>query len=159
MSMGKILAGFLVISALVMGVGLYYTAEVAYFEEVSADAPAAQMRLVSVATGTPEPILTENVTAIDRDTSPISFRACFTTPMSLAMLTETYEVMEDAVPLNGPRMFDCFDAAAVGAGLESGNAVAFMAEPDIREGVDRVIAIFPDGRGYAWHQRNEKLED
>ena len=157
--MGKFLAGFLVITALAMGFGLYYTAEVAYFEEVSADAPEAEMRMVSVATGTPEPILTENVTAIDRDTSPISFRACFTTPMSLAMLTETYEVKEDAVPLNGPRMFDCFDAAAVGAALETGEAIAFLGERDIREGVDRVIAIFPDGRGYAWHQRNEKLED
>ena len=159
MSTGKLLAGFIVIAAIIMGAGLYYTQIYAYFDEVSADAPEAEMRLTSVVTGQPETILAEGFEAIDSDSSPIRFRACFTTPLSLAMLTETYEVMEDAVPLNGPGWFECYNAQEVGAALETGEATAFLGERNIKDGVDRVVAVFPDGRAFAWHQLNKKYKD
>lgn len=159
MTMGKFLAGFIVIAAIAMGVGLYYTQVYAYYEEVSADAPAAQMRLTSLATGQPEPILASGFEAIDSESSPLRFRACFTTPQTQAMLSETYVAMDDAVPLTGPDWFDCYDAAEVGAALENGEALAFLSERDIHDGVDRVIAVFPDGRAFAWHQLNEKYKD
>jgi hypothetical protein len=28
----------------------------------------------------------------------------------------------------------------------------------VRPGADRVIAVFPDGRAYVWHQWNGRLE-
>jgi hypothetical protein len=56
------------------------------------------------------------------------------------------------VPLNAPAAFPCFDAAAIGAALESGEALAFLSEPEIHPGVDRVVAVFADGRAFAWHQ-------
>ena len=157
MSMGKFLAGFIVIASIVMGAGLYYTQVYAFYDEVAAD--QVELRLTSLASGQPEPILAENVQAIESNSSPIRFRACFTTPMSLAMLTETYQPMTGAVPLNGPGWFDCYDASEVGAALEAGTATAFLGEANIRDGVDRVIAVFPDGRAYVWHQLNEKYKD
>ena len=36
----------------------------------------------------------------------------------------------------------------------AGEARAFLAVQDVRYGIDRVVAVFPDGRGFAWHQIN-----
>jgi hypothetical protein len=75
------------------------------------------------------------------------------------MLSETYRLYDNPTPLNAPGWFDCFDAAAIGAALEKGEALAFLAEAEIRPGVDRVVAVFADGRAYAWHQLNGSLEN
>ncbi len=158
MNVGKIAVGFIVIVALLGGAVLYYTQVYAYYQPV-AFRPGAEIRLTPVVGGVPEPMLAEDVSGIDGDSSPIRFRACFTTPMSLALLSETYRVYEGAEPLNAPGWFDCFDAAAIGAALETGEALAFLSEANIHPGVDRVVAVFPDGRAFAWHQLNDSLKD
>jgi hypothetical protein len=155
---GKIVGGIIVLSALLTGAAVFYLQEYAFYEPVQASAPAAEIRLTSVETGQPEPILAEGFEGIDADSSPLRFRGCFHTPLSLALLTETFTVYDNATPLNGPNWFGCFDAARIGADLESGAAVAFLSEHEIRPGVDRVVAIYPDGRAYAWHQLNENAE-
>lgn len=139
--------------ALIAGVSIYYLQEYAFYSEVPA-ADVGGVQLVSVSTGQPEPILFENFKAIDSDSSPVRFRACFETPTSLATLTETFAVYDAPVPLNAPRWFGCFDAQAIGAALETGQAVAFLAQKDVSYGVDRVAAILPDGRGFEWNQIN-----
>lgn len=149
---GRLVAGGTVLIAAVAGAAMYYLQVYGYYYEVAPDAPEAQMRMVSVATGAPEPIIADDVRAIDADSSPLRFRACFTTPTSLATLTETYQLAEKPVPLNGPSWFDCYDAGAIGEALESGEAVAFVSQTAIHPGVDRIIAVFPDGHAYAWHQ-------
>lgn len=153
MNVGRIAVGAIVISAILGGIGLWYTADRAFYEPVAFQ-PGEEIRLVPLASDQPEPILAEAVQGIDADSSPIKFRACFTTPMSLAMLTETYRPYEGAVPLNAPTVFPCFDADAIGAALETGEALAFLSEPNITYGIDRVVAITGDGQGYAWHQIN-----
>ena len=75
------------------------------------------------------------------------------------MLTETFVPYEEATPLTAPGWFDCFDAVQIGADIEQGNALAFLGERNIKDGVDRVVAIYPDGRGFAWHQLNEKYQE
>jgi Family of unknown function (DUF6446) len=148
---GRVAVGFIVLSAALGGAFLWYTAERAFYEPV-AFTPGAEIRLVPLASDQPEPILVEGIEGTDAESSPIKFRACFSTPLSLAMLTETYRPYENAVPLIAPTAFPCFDAAAIGAALETGEAVAFLSEPDIHSGVDRVVAVFQDGRAFAWHQ-------
>jgi hypothetical protein len=148
---GRVAVGFIVLTAVLGGAALWYTAERAFYEPV-AFTPGEEIRLVPLASDMPEPILVEGIEGTDAESSPIKFRACFTTPMSLAMLTETYRTYDNAVPLNAPAAFPCFDAAAIGAALEVGEAVAFLSEPGIHPGVDRVVAVFQDGRAYAWHQ-------
>jgi hypothetical protein len=66
--------------------------------------------------------------------------------------------VEEPTPLTAPGWFDCFDAAAIGAALEAGEAEAVLGERNARAGVDRVFAVFPDGRVYGWHQLNGTLE-
>jgi len=164
MNTGKIFAGVIVISALAVGAAVYYLQVYAYYDKVSySDDPAmqgaTQIRLTSLATNEPEPILVEDFQGIDADSSPLRFRACFTTSQSQAMLTETYVTIEKPVPLNGPKWFDCYNAQDIGAALESGEAIAFLGENEIHDGVDRVVAVFPDGRAFVWHQLNDKYEE
>jgi len=156
--MGKLAVGFIVTTAFLAGAFLWYTAEQAFYEPVVFQ-PGAEVRLVVLATGAPEAILVNDITGTDATSSPIKFRACFTTPHSLAMLSETYQAYPDAEPLFAPASFDCFDAAEIGKALETGEALAFLSEPDIQPGVDRVVAVFGDGRGYAWHQLTKSLKD
>ena len=139
----------ILVSALAAGIFLYYFQVIAFYDEVT----APDVVLTTVA-DVPEPIPADDVRAIDSDSSPIRYRACFTTPLSLATLTETYAIYPDAEPLNAPGWFDCYNAQAIGAALEDGTAVAFLSVRDITWGVDRVAAVLPDGRGFVWHQIN-----
>lgn len=154
MNAGKLAAGAIVVTALVAGIAMYWLQVYAYYEDVVFE-PGNEIRLVPVASDMPEAILAENVTGIDADSSPLRFRACFTTPLSQAMLTETYRLYENPEPTIGPSWFSCYDAQTIGAALEAGEALAFLSEPLADYGMDRVVAVFPDGRAFAWHQINE----
>jgi len=152
--MGKFLAGFIVITAVLAGAAMYYLQVYYYYAPVPANG-TDDVQMTSLVSGLPEPVLYDSFEAIDADSSPIRYRACFTTTMSQAMLTETYELYGDAVPLTAPGWFDCFDAVTLGADLEAGRALAFLGQKDIEYGIDRVVAITDDGRGYVWHQLND----
>ena len=88
---GKIIAGFLVLSGAVAGITMYWLQVYAFYKDV-AFVPGQEITLTLIENGQPEPILAEDVTGIDADSSPIRFRACFRTPMTQAMLTETYKI-------------------------------------------------------------------
>ncbi|MDE9450821.1 histidine kinase [Aliiroseovarius sp. Z3] len=153
---GKIIGIFIVTTALIAGIAIYWLQLYAFYDDVSLN---TELRMTNVVTGEPEVVLYDSFQGIDADSSPLRFRGCFTTTMSLAMLTETFETYDQATPLTAPGWFDCFDADQIGAALETGEAIAFLGERNIQDGVDRVVAIFPDGRGYAWHQLNEKYSE
>jgi hypothetical protein len=155
---GKLIVGAIVIVAAIAGAVLWYTAERAYYTPVAFQ-PGAEIRLVPLTSDQPEAIIVSGVEGIDADSSPIKFRACFTTPLTLATLTETYRDYPGAEPLVAPSGFDCFDADAIGRALETGEALAFLSEPNIHPGVDRVVAVFADGRAYAWQQLNAQFKD
>lgn len=155
---GKIVAIGILATAVAVGAGVYYFSNFAYYEPVE----DPTVSLTSLVSETPEEILIDEIEAIDAFSSPIRFRACFSTPMSQALLTETYEVFEAPEPRNAPPWFDCFDADAIAEGLADGSAIAFTGTRNIQFGIDRVVAVFADGRGYVWHQLNdcgEKLYD
>jgi len=146
---GKIVGGAIVGMAIAAGAALYYFQVYHFYTPVAA--PEVSLTLLG---GEVEPILAEDVEAIDAESSPIRYRACFTTPMSLGTLTETYVIYPDAEPLRAPGWFSCFDAEALGAALQRGEAVAFLGEANIVYGIDRVVAVHTDGRGFAWDQIN-----
>jgi hypothetical protein len=155
---GKLVGSFIVIVALGFGAVVYYMQEYGYYQTVSADTEAASLTLTPIEGDQPETLPTEGFEGVDADSSPLRFRSCFRVDVSLATLTETYKVYPEATPLIGPNWFSCFDAKRIGADLETGRAVAFLSEKDIRPGVDRVVAIYPDGRGYAWNQLNGETD-
>lgn len=150
---GKVVGGGLLISGAIAGLALYYLQVYGFYTEV--EAPVEGIALIPLSGGASDPIPTDAFQAIDADSSPIRYRACFTTPSSLALLTETYQLAPHAAPRNAPRWFDCFDAADIGAQLETGTARAFLSRKNIHYGVDRIVAVTEDGRGYAWHELND----
>jgi DNA-binding transcriptional LysR family regulator len=149
---GKILAAMIVIAAIAAGIGVWYTQNYAYYRELDPKDPAALVRLLPLSGGAPEDLIATEVKAIDSDSSPIRFRGCYQIETSIATLTETYQTFAKPVPLNAPGWFDCYDAVEIGEALEKGEAVAFLAQPLVHPDVDRVVAVFPDGRAFAWHQ-------
>lgn len=155
---GKIAAGAIVISAAVAGVAIWYLQVYAFYEPVNFT-PGQEILLTTIEGGQPEPILAEGVTGIDADSSPLRFRACFTTPLTHGMLSETYVAYDGAEPLIAPGWFDCFDAVEIGTALERGEALAFLSQSSVATDVDRVVAVFPDGRAFAWHQLNPAAKD
>ena len=150
--MARVMIVVMLLSAAVLGGVLYYQQVYAYYDEVPVN--AAAVMLTSVNTGAAEPIVVLNFQGIDAASSPLRYRACFESTLSLATLTETFVIVENAEPRVAPRWFDCFDAAQIGADLQT-DAVAFMGVENIEYGIDRIVAVYPDGRGYAWHQINE----
>lgn len=148
---GRIAGYAILISAALAGAGVYYLQVWGYYDRLAPDAPAAQIA-VTRADGTVEPLAVADVQAIDSGSSPIRFRACFTLPAGFD--PAGYAPYPAAEPLVAPGWFDCFDARALGAALAAGQATAILGQENYRYGIDRVLAVTPDGRGYAWHQIN-----
>ena len=148
---GKIIVIAILLSSLVAGIALYYLQVYGFYEPVTEQ----DVQLVSIVSDKPEPISFVTFEAIDADSSPIRFRACFTTNLSLAMLSETYVGLAEATPRNAPGWFDCFDARAIATELAADTALPFLGQKNIAFGVDRIVAITKDGRGYVWHELND----
>jgi len=146
--------GGLLVFAAVFGAALWYAQIYAYY---SVSEPSDfEMSLTLVGGGEPLPILAHDFKILTAETSPLKFRACFKVDNSIPMMTETYEVYDHATPLVPPPWFKCFDAGRLTDDLESGAAVAFLSIKDVAKGVDRVVAVYGDGRAYAWHQLSPK---
>ena len=102
---------------------------------------------------------------IDAASSGLKLRACFrlgkdatdTTmdPVELMLLPKP----ATPTPLNPPFWFDCFDAAQLTDDLASGQAFSVLAQENELDGIDRIVAFYPSGRGYMWRQLNEKYQD
>ena len=146
---GRLLAAAIVLAAVLAGTAMWWLQTRGYY--VDLDAEVETMTIVPAAGGPRRPIPVEDFEGIDSDSSPIRYRACFRTDP--AILDDAMRA-EDAVPLNAPGWFDCFDAEAIGAALEAGEAAALLSRANEPYGIDRVIALLPDGRGFAWTQIN-----
>ncbi|MGD9863248.1 MAG: DUF6446 family protein [Pseudodonghicola sp.] len=150
---GKFIASLIVLCALVAGVAIYYLQVYGYYYEVTPK-PGKDVSLVVAASGEPEIIPYADFRAIDADSSPIRYRACFTTTLSDAELAARYAPVSGGEPLVAPGWFDCFDAEEIGTGIEAGRMHIYLSVKNIAYGVDRVVAVAPDGRGWAWHELN-----
>ena len=151
---GRILVIILVASAAIAGAAMYYLQVYAFFIRLPADteiritAPGAIMAL---------PVTITAFEGVDADSSPLRFRACFRLADVRAL--DAAQPVADPQPLVGPRWFSCYDAGEVSDALATGQARAVLSEREIARGVDRIIAVWPDGRAVAWHQLNGTLED
>ena len=151
---GKIAILAIFFSAVIMGGAVYYLQVYGYYRTVE-PIPGADVQMAMQDGTGPAPIAYGDFQAIDADSSPIRYRACFTTPLTLEKLQQERVVAPGMEPRNGPGWFDCFDAAAIGAELDAGTAVTFMGQKNVAYGVDRIVAITQDGRGYVWHDLND----
>jgi len=180
---GRFLVGALVISSVLAGVLLFFTTNHAYYKEVRltdantgiVDDPRSTnpsenliegeigqrkdmlittIRLTARADGRLQPIPVTGFSGIDALTSPLKFRGCFRVGYSLAELVESFSLATRPTPLRPPSWFDCFDTKSLTRDLGEGRAIAFLGERDIVPGVDRLVAVYPDQKAFAWHQLN-----
>ncbi|MEL7460406.1 MAG: DUF6446 family protein [Pseudomonadota bacterium] len=149
---GRTVGLVLIASALAAGAGMYWAQVYAFYDPV--EAKVEDVQLTGLVSGVGEPIPHENFKGIDADSSPLRYRACYDIGLSLAALSEEFVAYADPVPLEAPGWFDCYDADEVGSALETGAALAFLGEANVTYGIDRVVAVFRDGRARAWHQIN-----
>lgn len=150
---GKLLAILLLLSAAVAGGGMYYLQVYGFYYEVK-PTPGKDVMLLVEGAEEPSAISYAAFQAIDADSSPIRFRACFETDLALDELQTTFSEAEDVTPLTAPGWFDCYDAVALADALKSGHARAFIGQKNIHYGVDRIVAVTQDGKGYIWHALN-----
>ncbi len=150
---GKLLAILLLVSAALAGGGMYYLQVYGFYYDV-APSPGEDVALLVDGADAPVAIEYSGFQAIDADSSPIRFRACFDTDLTLDELQSTYQLADEATPLTAPGWFDCYDAVALADALKSGQAQAFIGQKNIHYGVDRIVAVTQDGKGYIWHALN-----
>ena len=142
---GRIMVIVLVLAGVLGGFGMYYLQVYAYYDRL---APLSSLT-VAGADG-PVTLAVRDYQGIDSDSSPLRQRACFTVdPLPGGLVPHA-----TPTPLNAPGWFDCFDARAIDADLTAGRAAAWLVEGNFRYGFDRVMAVYPDGRAYLWHQIN-----
>ncbi|SNR25400.1 histidine kinase [Paracoccus sediminis] len=147
---GKIIGIGLPAIGVIAGGGLWYLQEYHFYNRL----PAAETITVQTASG-PETLPVTGFQGIDADNSPLRWRACAV----LAAPPVDPVPFQGATPLGTPGWFDCFDYGRLTEDLESGAAQAVLSQSEIRPDVDRVLAIYPDGRVYGWHQYNDKTPE
>lgn len=142
---GRLVAILLLVCGLMAGGGMYYLQVYGFYDRLPATA-----RLAAQGEGGPLVLAVTGFQGIDSASSPIRYRACFTLtdrPEGLVPYTAPQ-------PLNAPRWFGCFDARAIGQDIAAGRAEAFLLQGNFAYGFDRVMALYPDGRAFAWQQVN-----
>ena len=94
-----------------------------------------------------------NYQGIDSESSGLKLRECFVVNSLDDIKLPKHE---KPTPLIAPFWFKCFDAKRITKDLEDGKASAFLFKKDEFDGIDNVIAIYPDGRSFRWRQLNAK---
>ena len=153
MNWGKVAAASITLAAIAAGGGMWYAQEYGYYDRIDPEGSDARIAVTTPA-GTRDLTLT-GFDGIDADSSPLRWRACAVADDVPADALP----FDDPTPLIAPRWFDCFDAQQIGADLESGAAHAVLSMAEIRPDVDRVLAVYPDGRVFGWHQYNDKTPE
>ena len=90
---------------------------------------------------------------IDSESSALKLRECFVIDSLDNFDLSKYE---KPTPLTAPFWFKCFNAEKITKDLSDGTASAFLLKKEEFDGIDDVIAIYPDGKSYRWRQLNSK---
>ena len=152
MNWGRVAVVALLLSAAGVGAGIWYAQTYAFYEELD----PSTVDLTVVVDGQQARLSATDIRAIDADSAPHRWRVCATLDTPLPEGAQQYE---GATPTYGPGWFDCFDADQVGHDLESGAATAYLGQSEIHPDIDRIFAVYPDGRIYGWHQINDKTPE
>ena len=99
-----------------------------------------------------------NYNGIDASSSGLKLRECFTVSdedFDIKGLT----IYQKPTPLKAPFWFECFNAESITKDLNTNKAVAFLSKKEEFDGIDKVIALYPDGTGFQWRQLNDKYTD
>ncbi|MBL4811457.1 MAG: histidine kinase [Rhodobacteraceae bacterium] len=151
--MGRIAILAILVVCAIGGGALYYLQVYYYYEELAGD-QVDNVQLTTLDTAESQNVMFENFKGIDSTSSPIRYRACFDLAEPLADLATRFAGYPAAEPLVAPSWFDCFDADQIGADIAADAVETYLSIGHVQYGIDRVIAVYPDGSAFAWHQIN-----
>ena len=101
-------------------------------------------------------ISVRNYKGIDSVTSGLKLRGCFKVdPKEFAEIPRLIK----ATPLSAPPWFACFDHVEIQKAIDVGSAKAFLVSENEKDGIDRVVAVYPNGTAFQWRQLNSKFLD
>lgn len=144
---GRVLVLVFAAVVLLFGAGLFYTQNFAYYETTDGLASIeVQGRDVPVGA----------YRGIDATSSGLKRRGCFTVDPAAFEGVPRAEAPE---PLTPPFWFDCFEPERIARDLAAGAAEAYVAAENELDGIDRLVAVYPDGRAYEWRQLNARFAD
>lgn len=146
MRAGRVIAVALLLAGVLAGGAMYWFQVHAFYDRL----PPRTALTVPGRDG-PVTLTLRDHQGIDSDSSPLRLRECFTVADADPDLLIPHD---GPTPLNAPRWFRCFDAPTLSADLRAGRAAAFVLDGNFRFGFDRVLALYPDGRGFVWAQMN-----
>lgn len=90
---------------------------------------------------------------IDASSSPLKKRVCLTlTPDTAKAIADDQFELVNGEPLVAPDWFECFDAKQIARDLEARRAQLYMIGSSDFQGVEEMLALYPDGRGFMWRQ-------
>jgi hypothetical protein len=98
----------------------------------------------------------ENYKGIDSATSGLKLRGCFSVNPEEFL---NFPTLAKATPLSAPFWFSCFDHIEIQLEIDEGHAKAFLVAENEKDGIDRVVAVYPDGSAFQWRQLNSKYLD
>lgn len=153
MNSGKWVTLALLVATALGGLGVWYAQTRAWWSPL--EVPDLTL---SAPDGSAVSLAFQQFDGVAGSSSPLRYRVCFQLEGPVEPLLAAAMPYDDPVPLVAPAWFDCYDAEAISSALARGEATAVLGARNVVTGFDRVVAIFPDGRGYAWHQLNGTLE-
>ena len=148
---GNVFVVLLLSFSFLFGLTLWYFQNYAYYQKNQLSELSVKLALNEGI----ELVKLNNVQSINSKTSPLKFRSCFELKHDFLKSVEKYSSYADATPLRAPGWFKCFDVKSLTADLKSGFAKSYLSIANIEYGIDRVIAVYPNGTAYSWHQINE----
>jgi hypothetical protein len=143
----------------IIGVTAVFAAAQWWFQTRAYYAPIESADLfVTTLTGEVLTLTPETFEGIDADTSPLRFRVCFT--LDEAGLAAAGQGAPSRSPRPSPRRAGSTASTPPPSARRwrPARPRPSSRERNARAGVDRVFAVFPDGRVYGWHQLNGTLE-
>ena len=128
---------------------LFYFQNFAYYERLEAKNKLLIAKKIVEVT---------NYNGIDASSSGLKLRECFRIS-DVYFDNSNLTIYQNPTPLNAPFWFECFNAEAISKDLNANKAVAFLSKKEEFDGIDKVIALYPDGTGFQWRQLNDKYTD
>jgi hypothetical protein len=144
---GKFFVISMIIFTISFSIILYYFQVYAFYDR---DDGLASIKVLG------KNIEVDNYKGIDSVTSGLKLRGCFS--VDPAELLHAPGITK-ATPLSAPFWFTCFDHVKIQIDIDKGYAKAFLVSENEKDGIDRVIAIYPDGNAFQWRQLNSRYLD
>jgi len=144
---GKVTVIIILGGSFCFGILFFYFQTFAYYREVS----GLQKIIVDS-----KRIEVWNYQGIRASTSALKMRSCFNTEVKTF---HNLTLAKNPQPLTAPFWFSCFNSKDLQNAIDDGTAKAYIAVENEVKGIDRLVVIYPDGKGYEWRQLNKKYLD